>query len=158
MRPAGPAGKRVGSGHPTLPVPRSGWNGSVFDVEADATVLTFNGAAYLLDSARDITKCKRLREALGRLIAARTEGLASEISIQVIDEGCGVPETEMHAIFEPFYESSRTTTAAGNTSLGLALNRSILNRHGGSGSVTYWAEGGFCGVAVSRPWTKPLSR
>ena len=39
----------------------------------------------------------------------------NSLSIQVIDEGCGIPEKEMVAIFEPFYQSSRTATGAGGT-------------------------------------------
>ena len=56
---------------------------------------------------------------------------AKWLSIQVIDEGCGVPEKEMNAIFEPFYESSRTASGAGGTGLGLALCRTVVNRHRG---------------------------
>ena len=57
------------------------------------------------------------------------------LNIQVIDEGCGVPEKEMNAIFEPFYQSSRTATGAGGTGLGLALCRTVVNRHRGRLSV-----------------------
>lgn len=70
------------------------------------------------------------------------DGRAAEISIQVIDEGCGVPEKEMRAIFEPFYESSRTATGAGGTGLGLALCKSILQRHKGAIGVSNRPEGG----------------
>jgi signal transduction histidine kinase len=55
--------------------------------------------------------------------------VSKALSIQVIDEGCGIPEKEMAAIFEPFYESSRTASGAGGTGLGLALSKTIVERH-----------------------------
>jgi PAS domain S-box-containing protein len=71
-----------------------------------------------------------------------TSGLPTDIIIKVIDEGCGVPEKEMKAIFEPFYESSRTATGSGGTGLGLALCKSIVERHRGKIAVLNRAEGG----------------
>lgn len=81
-------------------------------------------------------------------LADKTEPSASGtpalqwLSIQVIDEGCGVPEKEMSAIFEPFYESSRTASGAGGTGLGLELCRNVVNRHQGQLSVANRPEGG----------------
>lgn len=66
----------------------------------------------------------------------------TKISIQVIDQGCGIPEKELSAIFEPFYESSRTTTGAGGTGLGLSLAKSIIGRHKGTLTATNRPEGG----------------
>lgn len=59
-------------------------------------------------------------------------GHPASLSIQVIDQGCGIPEKELRAIFEPFYESTRTATGAGGTGLGLALSKQIIQRHKGS--------------------------
>lgn len=64
------------------------------------------------------------------------------ISIQVIDQGCGIPEKELNAIFEPFYESSRTATGAGGTGLGLPLSKSIIGRHKGTLTASNRPEGG----------------
>lgn len=64
------------------------------------------------------------------------------ISFKVIDQGCGVPESEIKAIFEPFYESTRTASGAGGTGLGLPLSRSIVHRHRGSIAVANQAGGG----------------
>lgn len=69
-------------------------------------------------------------------------GASNTVLIQIIDEGCGVPEKEMDAIFEPFYESSRTATGAGGTGLGLALCKSIVQRHKGRITVSNRPEGG----------------
>ena len=67
---------------------------------------------------------------------------AYNLSIQVIDEGCGIPEKELSAIFEPFYQSSRTATGAGGTGLGLALCKTIVERHKGIISAANRLEGG----------------
>jgi signal transduction histidine kinase len=66
----------------------------------------------------------------------------TKISIQVIDQGCGIPEQELKAIFEPFYESSRTATGAGGTGLGLPLSKSIVGRHKGTLTASNRPEGG----------------
>lgn len=104
----------------------------------------------------------RLRQVLGHLIGnalryspdgstvtlkildrARQYGAGGPgILLQVIDEGCGIPEAEMKAIFEPFYESSRTATGAGGTGLGLALSRAIVRNHKGTLTVLNRPEGG----------------
>lgn len=59
-------------------------------------------------------------------------GRSPKVRIQVIDQGCGIPEKELGAVFEPFYESTRTATGAGGTGLGLALSKQIIQRHKGS--------------------------
>ncbi len=64
------------------------------------------------------------------------------IFIKVIDQGCGIPPKELNAIFEPFYESSRTATGAGGTGLGLALSKSIIQRHKGTMTASNRPEGG----------------
>lgn len=64
------------------------------------------------------------------------------LRIQVIDEGCGIPDKELDAIFEPFYESTRTATGGGGTGLGLSLCKSIIKRHQGKLIVRNRQEGG----------------
>lgn len=49
----------------------------------------------------------------------------------VKDRGCGIPESEMDAIFERFAQSSRTRTGAGGVGLGLAFSRDIVAHHQG---------------------------
>ncbi len=50
------------------------------------------------------------------------------ICLQVVDNGCGIPETGRQRIFEPFY----TTKPAGvGTGIGLDTVRQIVERHGG---------------------------
>jgi PAS domain S-box-containing protein len=53
------------------------------------------------------------------------------IGARVTDDGPGVPEDEVNAIFEKFVQSSRTNTGAGGTGLGLAICREIIVHHDG---------------------------
>ena len=71
-----------------------------------------------------------------------TDASGEQLSIQIVDEGCGVPDSEMLAIFEPFYESSRTASGAGGTGLGLALCKVIIQRHRGTLTVSNRPTGG----------------
>jgi signal transduction histidine kinase len=64
------------------------------------------------------------------------------VKIQILDQGCGIPEKELRAIFEPFYESTRTATGAGGTGLGLALSSTIIQRHKGRITAGNRPEGG----------------
>ena len=54
----------------------------------------------------------------------------------IADEGPGIPETELDAVFDKFIQSSKTKTGAGGTGLGLAICREIIGAHGGK----IWAE------------------
>lgn len=90
-----------------------------------------------------------LRLADSSLHSANGLGTVPAISFQVIDQGCGIPENEMKAIFEPFYQSTRTATGAGGTGLGLPLSRTIIQRHGGTISLANQASGGvICEVKL----------
>lgn len=54
------------------------------------------------------------------------------LQIEVVDNGIGVPPTELEAIFDKFVQSSKTRTGAGGTGLGLAICREIVSAHGGT--------------------------
>lgn len=53
--------------------------------------------------------------------------------IQVTDNGCGIPETDIHRIFDIFYTTKQAGTGTG---IGLAICKSIVEMHGGSIQVT----------------------
>ncbi len=64
-------------------------------------------------------------------------GVVNEgISFSVIDEGIGIPEEELDAVFDKFIQSSKTKTGAGGTGLGLAISHEIIRAHFGK----IWAE------------------
>lgn len=68
------------------------------------------------------------------------------VRLVVIDQGPGIPEDELEAVFDRFTQSSRTKTGAGGTGLGLPIARGILELHGGRLWAERPAEGGsaFC--------------
>ncbi len=70
------------------------------------------------------------------LSEVRAPDCGPELRCRVIDEGPGIPETELRTIFDEFIQSSKTKTGAGGTGLGLAICRNIVKAHGGR----IWAE------------------
>jgi two-component system, OmpR family, sensor kinase len=52
--------------------------------------------------------------------------------IRVTDHGPGVPKELRERIFEPFYRAPGASERDGGVGLGLALVKSIAQRHGGS--------------------------
>ncbi|WP_053104093.1 ATP-binding protein [Bacillus sp. FJAT-27231] len=64
--------------------------------------------------------------------AAKSRGYAS---IEVCDEGIGIPEDKLQKLFEPFYTSKET-----GTGLGLMVSKKIIEDH--KGSLTFSSEVG----------------
>lgn len=56
-----------------------------------------------------------------------------EITIQVQDFGCGIPEKELPFIFEPFYRVDKSRSKkTGGYGLGMSLCKKIMEAHGGT--------------------------
>jgi len=64
--------------------------------------------------------------------------------VRVRDRGPGVPPAERERIFEPFYRLSGASERHGGVGLGLALVRSITQRHHGQVQCEEQAGGGAC--------------
>jgi len=54
------------------------------------------------------------------------------VVMAVKDRGPGIPEREQARVFERFYRSPRSATAAPGTGMGLAIARDIIEAHGGT--------------------------
>ncbi len=63
----------------------------------------------------------------GGNIIVETTLEASLCTIVITDDGPGIPQEEIHRVFEPFY-----STKSSGTGLGLSLTQQILTDHGGS--------------------------
>ena len=65
-------------------------------------------------------------------VTASIERLGAQWVLRVRDQGPGVPPAERERIFEPFYRLSGRSEQSGGVGLGLALVKTIAERHGGS--------------------------
>jgi signal transduction histidine kinase len=67
-----------------------------------------------------------------------------KVGIVIEDEGPGIPEGQLEAVFQPFYrvESSRSRHTGG-TGLGLYIARDLIGRQGGTLTLTNRAAGGL---------------
>lgn len=74
----------------------------------------------------------------------RAEDGPKEIAVRILDEGPGIPETELEQAFEPYFrgEASRNRETGG-TGLGLGIARNIAHAHGGELVLRNRAGGGL---------------
>lgn len=101
------------------------------DVSASPDTLEVLGVAKLLRRAlRNLLENAR-RYSTGEITVTvhRHQGRAE---VHVCDQGPGVPASHRERIFEPFYRLPGASERAGGVGLGLALVRSIAERHNGS--------------------------
>jgi len=65
-------------------------------------------------------------------VACRMVTHGDEAAIAVVDSGSGIPQKDLHRVFERFYRVDRgRSTASGGTGLGLAIARHVAVNHGG---------------------------
>ena len=83
-----------------------------------------------------------------------TEG--DQAVVVVNDRGPGVPAEQRESIFEPFYRMPGASESNGGVGLGLALVRSIAERHGGQASCGP-REGGGARFRLALPLVSPHS-
>ncbi|MCW5620770.1 MAG: ATP-binding protein, partial [Burkholderiales bacterium] len=72
----------------------------------------------------------RIEIGIGTLETPHGAGIAAA-RVSVVDEGIGIPPSELEAVFDKFVQSSKTRSAAGGTGLGLAISREIVVHHNG---------------------------
>ena len=75
-------------------------------------------------------------------MALSRDGDSFRLSIR--DEGPGIPDDELEAVFDKFVQSSKTKSGAGGTGLGLSICRQIVDAYNGR----IWAENRPEGGAV----------
>jgi PAS domain S-box-containing protein len=65
-------------------------------------------------------------------LQALPDAVPPAVRLAVLDEGVGIPESELESVFDKFVQSSKTRTNEGGTGLGLAICRELVIAHGGS--------------------------
>jgi two-component system osmolarity sensor histidine kinase EnvZ len=79
-----------------------------------------------------------------RITAAKTDGV---LTIEVEDDGPGIPEEERELVFRPFYRIDHARNQdSGSTGLGLAIARDITRIHGGDIKLDASSLGGLKAV------------
>jgi len=74
--------------------------------------------------------------------------LRAGVAVAVRDQGVGIPESELEAVFDKFVQSSKTRSGAGGTGLGLSITREIVSLHGGIITAANNPGGGACFTVV----------
>lgn len=101
------------------------------DTGASAGALEVRGVAKLLRRAlRNLLENARRYSQGG--ITLRLQRAGARVEVHVCDHGPGVPPGQRERIFEPFYRLPGASERAGGVGLGLALVRSIAERHDGT--------------------------
>ena len=73
----------------------------------------------------------------GSKIFIRLQERNDLVRMEIEDQGIGVPQNEYHKIFQRFYRgSSREVMEKSGTGIGLFLSREIIEKHGGTITVT----------------------
>lgn len=85
----------------------------------------------------------------GTPIKIRAQAVQSEVMIEVIDHGPGIPANELEHIFDKFYRIQQASDTLG-TGLGLSISKGIVELHRGRIWATNRPEGGAA-VAIALP-------
>ncbi len=94
-------------------------------VEADAAQLE-RAFANLLENA--------VRHGGGRPVLVKSRLVGDKITVRVVDQGPGIPQSEWQRIFEPF-QHGETNGASGGAGLGLAIAKGFVEANGGEIAV-----------------------
>lgn len=125
-----------------------------FEAETKGCTMEFSGSgdvpvkgnAELLHRALDNVVRNALRhtpEGGTVAVGVYLDAKGSDLRLAVLDQGPGVPENELGAIFEPFYRGNGEKSIDGH-GLGLAIARRIAEAHGGTIGASNRAGGGLC--------------
>ncbi len=78
------------------------------------------------------------------VITFNIKTLNDSLQLEIKDQGVGVPENEIHTVFDKFQQSSLTEDGSGGTGLGLAICKEIIEEHHGLLGVKNNPEVGAC--------------
>ena len=97
------------------------------DLISQVILNMLTNAQHAIDEKGSITLCSRRCPTLG-CAEAGADSVAM-VQISIIDTGSGIPEQDLHRIFDPFYTSKEIGKGTG---LGLSISYGIVTAHGGT--------------------------
>lgn len=120
------------------------------DLAAGAAAIVVNGVPELLHRAIENVIRNAVRHAPeGGSVAVAAHADGGECLLTVLDDGPGVPDALLDAIFQPFFRGNGPTSGDGY-GLGLAIARRVVESHGGRIRASNRAGGGLC-VEIALP-------
>lgn len=78
-----------------------------------------------------------------------------ELVVQVADRGPGIPEEDIHKVFEKFYRGKTAQKRDGGAGLGLTICRAVVRLHGGRITIVNRNDGGAL-AEFTLPLAQPL--
>ena len=73
------------------------------------------------------------------------------MSLQVADEGAGIPPTELESVFDKFYRVQKGDQVRAGTGLGLAISRGFVEALGGTITAANRADRVGAAFTISLP-------
>lgn len=112
------------------------------------------------DGSRVYADPVRVRQIVRNLIAnairyggpnvfARVRGEHGVVAIEVIDDGPGIPESEIESIFQPYYSLDDERSKPGSVGVGLSVSRQLAGLMGGD--LTYHQGSEGCVFTLTLP-------
>jgi two-component system, OmpR family, sensor histidine kinase KdpD len=105
------------------------------DLAADMPMLELDAVLFeqvlfnLLDNAAKYADA-------GTTISIRSQRDKKSMTLQIIDEGDGIPDTELESVFDKFYRAQKGDHVRPGTGLGLAISRGFVEAMRGTISAT----------------------
>ncbi len=65
------------------------------------------------------------------VVSLRTRREGADVALVVEDDGPGIPHTDQHRVFDPFFRATRTDRVVAGSGLGLAISRGLIQAMGG---------------------------
>lgn len=130
--------------------------GLTIHVEADANLPTVHVDPERMMQVLNnlVTNAIRFTPAGGRITLAAAAA-ADRVYLRVSDTGIGIPAADLPYVFERFYRGDKARhTTIGESGLGLAIVRSLVEAHGGTITVTS-EEGKGTTFTITLPAGKP---
>jgi two-component system, OmpR family, sensor kinase len=107
----------------------------------DSFVAAVNGE-LIYRALENVIRNAITHTAEGTVVLVTSQVKAQHLLLSIEDDGDGVPESELEAIFQPFSQSS-TGSTRGGFGLGLAITRRAAEWHGGGATARNKASGGL---------------